>query len=86
MPHSVEDDLRDRACPVVVMHSPDPAKTLHGQEPRYGDVLLEVYAWLAERVVALESNSWYPPGFAEAWQGTGPWFRLFQSARKWCGA
>ncbi|KAI0746082.1 phosphoribosylformylglycinamidin [Earliella scabrosa] len=38
-----------------------------------------------ERVVALESNSWYPPGFAEAWKGTGPWFRLFQSARKWCG-
>ncbi|KAI1785466.1 phosphoribosylformylglycinamidine synthase [Ganoderma leucocontextum] len=38
-----------------------------------------------ERVVALESNSWYPPEFAEAWHGTGPWFRLFQSARKWCG-
>ncbi|KAI0355766.1 phosphoribosylformylglycinamidin [Trametes cingulata] len=38
-----------------------------------------------ERVVTLESNSWYPPGFAEAWKGTGPWFRLFQSARKWCG-
>ncbi|CDO72506.1 hypothetical protein BN946_scf184980.g47 [Trametes cinnabarina] len=38
-----------------------------------------------ERVVTLESNSWYPPEFAGAWQGTGPWFRLFQSARKWCG-
>ena len=38
-----------------------------------------------ERVVTLESNSWYPPEFAEAWKGTGPWFRLFQSARKWCG-
>ncbi|KAI0645991.1 phosphoribosylformylglycinamidin [Trametes meyenii] len=38
-----------------------------------------------ERVVALESNSWYPPEFADAWKGTGPWFRLFQSARKWCG-
>ncbi|PIL29710.1 hypothetical protein GSI_08148 [Ganoderma sinense ZZ0214-1] len=38
-----------------------------------------------ERVVALESNSWYPPAFVEAWHGTGPWFRLFQSARKWCG-
>ncbi|KAI0744289.1 phosphoribosylformylglycinamidin [Daedaleopsis nitida] len=38
-----------------------------------------------ERVVALESNSWYPPEFAEAWKGVGPWFRLFQSARKWCG-
>ncbi|KAL1942001.1 hypothetical protein VTO73DRAFT_6531 [Trametes versicolor] len=38
-----------------------------------------------ERVVALESNSWYPPEFADAWKGTGPWFRFFQSARKWCG-
>ncbi|KAH9859131.1 phosphoribosylformylglycinamidin [Lenzites betulinus] len=38
-----------------------------------------------ERVVALESNSWYPPEFADAWKGMGPWFRLFQSARKWCG-
>ena len=38
-----------------------------------------------ERVVALESNSWYPPEFAETWKGVGPWFRMFQSARKWCG-
>ncbi|KAI8992886.1 phosphoribosylformylglycinamidin [Trametes punicea] len=38
-----------------------------------------------ERVVTLESNSWYPPGFAETWKGAGPWFQLFQSARKWCG-
>ena len=38
-----------------------------------------------ERVVALESNSWYPPEFADTWKGVGPWFRLFQSARKWCG-
>lgn len=38
-----------------------------------------------ERVVALESNSWYPPEFADSWKGVGPWFRLFQSARKWCG-
>lgn len=38
-----------------------------------------------ERVVTLESNSWYPPSFGEEWKGTGPWFRLFQSARKWCG-
>ncbi|KAJ7572642.1 CobB/CobQ-like glutamine amidotransferase domain-containing protein [Mycena floridula] len=37
-----------------------------------------------ERVTALESNSWYPSSFKEDWQGTGPWFRLFQSARKWC--
>ncbi|KAI0661303.1 phosphoribosylformylglycinamidin [Cubamyces menziesii] len=38
-----------------------------------------------ERVVTLESNSWYPPEFADAWKGVGPWFQLFQSARKWCG-
>ncbi|KAF5348103.1 hypothetical protein D9756_010792 [Leucocoprinus leucothites] len=38
-----------------------------------------------ERIVTLESNSWYPPEFTEVWKGTGPWFRLFQSARVWCG-
>ena len=38
-----------------------------------------------ERVVTLESNSWYPPSFVDSWQGTGPWFKLFQSAREWCG-
>ncbi|KAG5635352.1 hypothetical protein H0H81_011631 [Sphagnurus paluster] len=38
-----------------------------------------------ERVVAMQSNSWYPPGFAEAWKGAGPWFRMFLNARKWCG-
>ncbi|KAK0461429.1 CobB/CobQ-like glutamine amidotransferase domain-containing protein [Desarmillaria tabescens] len=37
-----------------------------------------------ERVVALESNSWYPASFRKEWRGSGPWFRLFQSARKWC--
>ena len=37
-----------------------------------------------ERVTTLESNSWYPPSFRESWKGTGPWFRLFQTARKWC--
>jgi phosphoribosylformylglycinamidine synthase len=37
-----------------------------------------------ERVTALESNSWYPSSFAESWNGTGPWFRLFQNARTWC--
>ncbi|RDB23636.1 Phosphoribosylformylglycinamidine synthase [Hypsizygus marmoreus] len=36
-----------------------------------------------ERVVALESNSWYPPTVADSWKGTGPWFRIFQNARKW---
>lgn len=37
-----------------------------------------------ERIVTLESNSWYPPEFSGAWEGTGPWFRFFQSARVWC--
>ncbi|PPQ74978.1 hypothetical protein CVT26_011690 [Gymnopilus dilepis] len=37
-----------------------------------------------ERVVTLESNSWYPPALRDMWGGMGPWFRLFQNARKWC--
>lgn len=37
-----------------------------------------------ERVVTLESNSWYPAEFAESWGAVGPWFRLFQNARRWC--
>ena len=38
-----------------------------------------------ERVVTLESNSWYAPKMKETWCGVGPWFRLFQNARQWCG-
>jgi phosphoribosylformylglycinamidine synthase len=38
-----------------------------------------------ERVVGLESNSWYPPKMKETWGRVGPWFRLFQNAREWCG-
>ncbi|KIY48667.1 phosphoribosylformylglycinamidin [Fistulina hepatica ATCC 64428] len=38
-----------------------------------------------ERVTTLESNSWYPPEMAETWKGVGPWFKLFQNARIWCG-
>lgn len=37
-----------------------------------------------ERVVALESNSWYPESIKRDWGGMGPWFKLFQSARRWC--
>ncbi|PFH53674.1 hypothetical protein AMATHDRAFT_136638 [Amanita thiersii Skay4041] len=37
-----------------------------------------------ERVTTLESNSWYPPSFSDSWKGVGPWFRMFQNARKWC--
>lgn len=36
-------------CPVVLMHSPDPARGPHGGEG-YGDVLLDVYDWLEKRV------------------------------------
>ncbi|KZT04179.1 phosphoribosylformylglycinamidin [Laetiporus sulphureus 93-53] len=38
-----------------------------------------------ERVVRLQCNSWYPPEFNDSWKGVGPWFRLFQNARRWCG-
>ncbi|HEX8301115.1 dihydropteroate synthase [Sphingomonas sp.] len=39
-------------CPVVLMHSPDPAKDPHGGSG-YGDVLIEVYDWLEARVDAV---------------------------------
>jgi dihydropteroate synthase len=45
--------LARHACPVVIMHSPDAAKTLHdGGE--YRDPLIETYDWLAERIATLE--------------------------------
>jgi phosphoribosylformylglycinamidine synthase len=37
-----------------------------------------------ERVVTLESNSWYPAEIANEWTNIGPWFQIFQNARKWC--
>ncbi|PCH35952.1 phosphoribosylformylglycinamidin [Wolfiporia cocos MD-104 SS10] len=37
-----------------------------------------------ERVTRLQCNSWYPPQFQDSWKGVGPWFRLFQNARRWC--
>ncbi|TCD67300.1 hypothetical protein EIP91_000270 [Steccherinum ochraceum] len=37
-----------------------------------------------ERVVTLESNSWYPSELKDSWKGMGPWFRIFQNARRWC--
>lgn len=36
-----------------------------------------------ERVVRLESNSYYPHDKAAEWKGYGPWVRLFRNARKW---
>ncbi|KDQ21721.1 hypothetical protein BOTBODRAFT_123561 [Botryobasidium botryosum FD-172 SS1] len=38
-----------------------------------------------ERAVTLESNSWFPRGRFDGASGVGPWFKLFQSAREWCG-
>lgn len=46
--------LAARDCPVVIMHSPDAAKTLH-DGGTYRDVLIETYDWLDERVAALET-------------------------------
>ncbi|CAK5268365.1 unnamed protein product [Mycena citricolor] len=37
-----------------------------------------------ERVASLESNSWYPKDMFRDWQGAGPWFQMFKSAREWC--
>lgn len=39
-------------CPVVLMHSPDPAKGGHGGVG-YHDVLVEVFDWLEERIAAV---------------------------------
>lgn len=39
-------------CPVVLMHSPDPATGGHG-EHRYGDAVTEIYDWLAARIDAV---------------------------------
>jgi dihydropteroate synthase len=38
-------------CPVILMHSPDPAKGPHG-DGAYGNVLTDVYDWLEARVAA----------------------------------
>lgn len=39
-------------CPVIIMHSPDAAKTLH-DGPTTGDPLLETYDWLEARIEEL---------------------------------
>ena len=41
--------VAEAGCPVVLMHSPDPKKGPHGGSG-YGDVLTEVFDWLAARV------------------------------------
>ncbi|HEX8419207.1 MAG TPA: dihydropteroate synthase, partial [Sphingomonas sp.] len=39
-------------CPVILTHSPDPAKGPHG-EARYGNVLTDVFDWLEARIEAV---------------------------------
>ncbi len=39
-------------CPLVLMHSPDPAKGPHG-EGGYGNVLTDVYDWIEARIAAV---------------------------------
>ena len=42
-------------CPVILMHSPDPAKGPHGAKDeggKYGNVLTDVFDWLEARVAA----------------------------------
>jgi dihydropteroate synthase len=46
------DVVAKAGCPVVLMHSPEPAKGPHGGSG-YGDVLIEVYDWLEARVAAV---------------------------------
>jgi len=54
--------------PLVLMHHLGPPETMQ-QDPRYEDVLVEVYLWLEERIAAAEaagiarSNILIDPGF-----------------------
>lgn len=40
------------SCPVVLMHSPDPATGGHAR-PAYGNVLMDVFDWLEQRIEAV---------------------------------
>lgn len=44
--------VRDAGCPVIVMHSPDPANGPHGGDG-YRDVVIEVFDWLEARIDTL---------------------------------
>ena len=46
------DVVAKAGCPVVLMHSPDPAKGPHGGNG-YGNVLIEVFDWLEARINAV---------------------------------
>jgi len=52
-PRSLEVAAR-AGCPVALMHHKGDPKTMQ-QDPRYGDVLLEVYDWLEDRIAAAEA-------------------------------
>lgn len=43
--------VAQRGCPVVLMHHQGAPETMQ-QDPRYGDVLIEVYDWLEARIEA----------------------------------
>jgi len=49
------DVVAKAGCPVILMHSPDPAKGPHGGSG-YGDVLTEVYDWLDARIAAVSAG------------------------------
>ncbi len=44
--------VRAAGCPVILMHSPDPAKGPHG-DGGYGNVLTDVFDWLEARIAAV---------------------------------
>ncbi len=46
--------LAARDCPVIIMHSPDAAKSLH-DGGTYNDALLDTYDWLDVRITELEA-------------------------------
>jgi len=46
------DVVAKAGCPVILMHSPDPARGPHG-EGRYAHVLTDVYDWLEARIAAV---------------------------------
>ena len=46
--------VAEAGCPVVLMHHQGTPETMQ-REPSYGDVLLDVYDWLAARIAAAEA-------------------------------
>jgi dihydropteroate synthase len=46
--------MQEATCPIVIMHSPDAARSLH-KNAGYTDPLIETYDWLADRIAALDA-------------------------------